>query len=252
MRRQLHILHVPGADDERDALVQGYRDTSHWDVCVHEDPLRRGVMPNWLDAAQCALENDEQKWSLIIQDDADGCSGWEDQFEQATWFSPAPVLGLSYFGSVTASAHRQGRPYLVGPHLIWGAAVAYSRDFLVGLVPWAEKVFDATQYPHDDRLISAYAQRIGARTALATRALFDQPVVASTIGHTGAGGVGARRPKLTIDNMGPAWGAQPAFATKSTGGAPDQREWLSRLFTDNETDYEFVLQRKGAVRKVQR
>ncbi len=229
----LHILHVPGADEERDDIVANYLDMPYPDVhvCVHMDPERKGIMHNWLEAAKCALQTTNEKWSIILQDDAVPMPGWHRALEEALWFSPAPVLGMSYFGSITDSAQKKNVPYLVGPHLIWGAAVAYRHDFLQGLVPWAEKVWEDTRYPHDDRLISAYANKIGVDTALTVRAIFDQPVVASTVGHGG----GNRRPLHTLrSTSGAPYSARPRSIRLRSGAAGDQRFWLQHLFTPEE------------------
>lgn len=244
---KIHILHVPGANAQRDQIVADYLDLDFRDVhvCVHLDPERRGIMKNWLDAAQCALMDDE-KWSVIIQDDAVGGPDWVRNVEEACWFSPAPVLGMSYFGKITEPAFKKGIPYMVGPHLIWGAAVAYRRDFLEGLVPWAREVFERTEYQHDDRLISAYANKIGVDTALTVRAIFDQPVEQSTVGHAGGG---ERRPKITIGgNSGAPYAARPRAHRTKAGAAKDQRDWLVSLGTpDEHPTHAFVKTRSGAV-----
>ncbi|QNJ56040.1 glycosyltransferase [Microbacterium phage Rasputia] len=244
---KIHILHVPGADAHRDEVVATYAANPDIDVCVHADPERRGIMVNWLEAAQCALDDAHApKWSIIIQDDAVGGPGWVRDVEEACWFSPAPVLGMSYFGKITESAFKRGYPYMVGPHLIWGAAVAYRRDFLEGLVPWAREVFERTEYQHDDRLISAYANKIGVDTALTVRAIFDQPVEKSTVGHAGGG---ERRPKITIwGNSGAPYGSRPRALRTKAGAAKDQRDWLASLGTpDEHPTHAFVKTRSGAV-----
>ena len=229
---KLHILHVPGADEHRDDIVASYIDDPDVQVCLHEDPERRGIMHNWLAAAQCALDHDltgkTRAWSIIIQDDAVGMPGWKRVIEEALWYAPAPVLGMSYFGQITDSAQKKNIPYLVGPHLIWGAAVAYRHDFLAGLVPFAKRVWEEYGYPHDDRLISAYANRIGVDTALTVRALFDQPVERSTVGHGG----GNRRPLHTLrSTSGAPFSARPRSQRLRSGAAGDQRLWLQHLFT---------------------
>jgi hypothetical protein len=242
----LHILTVADAGDERDDIVASYVDGATPDskVLVHVDEERRGIMWNWLHTAEHALAYDDTKWSIIIQDDAAALPGWRTLLPEALWFSPAPILGMSHFGQITDTAHRAGVPYLVGPHLIWGAAVAYRRDFLEGLVPWARRVYEATGYPHDDRLVSAYANKIGVDTALTTRALFDQPVEKSTVGHGGQN----RRPGHTILEPGAHYGVRPRARRKASGGAPEQREWLKDLFTPNEhPTHGFQVIRSGAV-----
>lgn len=246
---KIHILHVPGADPHRDSIVADYvarQDEWEIDVCVHADPERRGIMYNWLAAAECALDDSNAPtWSIIIQDDAVGCPGWRTKLDEALWYAPAPVLGMSYFGQITDGAQKKGVPYLVGPHLIWGAAVAYKRTFLEGLVPFARRVWEEYQYPHDDRLISAYANRIGVDTALTVRALFDQPVEKSTVGHGG----GNRRPLHTLGSTsGAPYSARPRFQRLRSAAAGDQRFWLQHLFTDEEDQTgAFRVVRNGAV-----
>lgn len=251
---KIHILHVPGANPERDRIVSDWRLRANEDVevCVHEDPERRGIMANWLDAAQCALDDAHQPlWSLIIQDDAVPGPGWQRSIEEACWFSPAPVLGMSYFGKITEGAFKKNVPYMVGPHLIWGAAVAYKRDFLEGLVPWARWVYETTEYQHDDRLISAYANKIGVDTALTVRAIFDQPVEQSTVGHSGGG---ERRPGITIwGNSGAPYSARPRVHRTRAGAAGDQRDWLRTLGTEDEDPiYTFRKIRSGVVQRVRK
>lgn len=242
----LHILHVPGADEERDDIVASYLDMPYPDVhvCVHMDLERRGIMWNWLDAAKCALQAGD-KWSMILQDDAVPMPGWHSALEEALWYSPAPVLGLSYFGAFTEPAFKKSIPYMVGPHLIWGAAVAYRKDFLEGLVPWAQWVYDTTEYQHDDRLISAYANKIGVDTALTVRALFDQPVEKSTVGHGGS----TRRPNITLrSHSGAPFSARPRVHRVRSGAAAEQREWLVSLGTaDEHPTHTFKKVRSGAV-----
>lgn len=247
---KIHILHVPGADAHRDSIVADWREKADASngfvtVCVHEDPERRGIMANWLDAATCALE-DQGNWSVIIQDDAVGGPGWQRAIEDACWYSPAPVLGMSHFGAITEPAFKKNVPYMVGPHLIWGAAVAYRRDFLEGLVPWARWVYETTEYQHDDRLISAYANKIGVDTALTVRAIFDQPVERSTVGHAGGG---ERRPNVTIwGYSGAPYSARPRAHRTKAGASKDQRAWLVSLGTDQESKtHGFRKTRSGVV-----
>lgn len=251
MTLNLHILTVADAGDEREDIVASYLDLPYPDVhvTVHVDEERRGIMWNWLQAAKVALEEDsnysDNKWSIILQDDAVPMPGWRHALPEALWYSPAPVLGMSYFGKITDSAQKKNIPYLVGPHLIWGAAVAYRRDFLEGLVPFAQRVWDEYRYPHDDRLISAYANRIGVDTALTVRAIFDQPVEKSTVGHGGTN----RRPLHTLGSTsGAHFGVRPRALRTRAGAAQEQRDWLRKLFTPEEDQTgAFRVIRNGAV-----
>ena len=192
---RLHVLHVPGADPQRDEIVGLLR--AQGDACVHEDPSRRGVMPTWLEALQCAREKDARDaWTVIVQDDAKPLRGWQQHLERACLNSPEPVLGLTHFGAYGERSMSAGAPYAVGKYLIWGGAVAYRRVFADGLLEWAWRIWDETGYPHDDVLACAYALKRGARTAMTSRAIFGQPVQRSLLNHNTA----VRSPSLTIEN----------------------------------------------------
>lgn len=198
----LHVLHVPGADPERDAIVALL---VTFGACVHTDPTRKGVMPIWLEALECASA-DTGRWTAIVQDDADPLPGWEAHLEDATSFSPEPVLGLTHFGSYGLRALEKGVPYGIGRNLVWGGAVAYRQTIVRDLTAYARMIWEDLRYPHDDRLAAAYAMRIGRQTALAARAIFDQPIQASLLGHN----TKVRRPATTIANsQGPAWSSIP-------------------------------------------
>lgn len=243
-----HILHVPFADPERDAIVRGYLG-SGVDVCVHEDRYRRGIMPNFLTALEHIVEDDEQ-WGVILQDDNVGLGDWDAHVRAATFHSPAGVLCMTHFGMITATALARGIPYLLGPHLVWGGAVAFRRDFAGELLPWAQKIYAETGYPHDDRLVSAFANKLGIGTALTSRAIFDQPVEKSLVGHGG----GNRRPSRTVEShTGPSYGAVPRYALRSSGAAKDQRDWLRTYGTEQEDpDWTFKVIRNGAVQRVRK
>jgi hypothetical protein len=189
---RLHVLHVPQADPERDAIVALL--DSQTDVCVHADPNRAGVVPNWLGALACAAAEDKD-WALIVQDDAFPLRGWQQHLERACTNSPEPVLGLTHFGAYGAAPLAQGRPYAVGPYLIWGGAVAYHRAIVGPMLGWASRVYAETGYRHDDVLACAFAMKQGRQTAMAARAIFDQPVQRSLLGHN----TPIRRPSTTIE-----------------------------------------------------
>lgn len=218
--RKMHTLWVPGADPDRDATVA--RQQEQADICLHIDPERRGVMWNFLNAVQCAVENDgDLKWSVIIQDDAEPLPGWEDHLAQACWYSPEPVLGLTHFGQYGKKALAKGAPYALGRSLIWGGAVAYRRDFLLGLAEWGPRIYAQTGFVHDDYLVCAYAYRIGRKCALTSRAIFDQTIKKSLLGHGGP----TRSPVATITNCsGPAYSVLPRGASIGDSMPPGTKE----------------------------
>lgn len=192
---RVHVLHVPGADAQRDLIVASLEDQA--DACVHRDAGRRGVMPTWLEALECARETDAKlAWSVIVQDDAAPLRGWQQHLERACLSAPEPVLGLTHFGSYGRKALAHSSPYAVGPYLIWGGAVAYRRTFADGLLAWASKVYEDTGYVHDDVLACAYAMKRGCETAMTARAIFGQPVKRSLLGHN----TPIREPATTIEN----------------------------------------------------
>lgn len=207
---RLHVLHVPGADPQRDEIVA--RLVEQGDACLHLDPGRRGIMSTWLEAVACAA-TESNPWAVIVQDDADPLRGWQQHLERACTNSPQPVLGLTYFGQYGSKAAAKGAPFAEGRNLIWGGAVAYHHTFLQGLAEWAPRVVEQTDYPHDDRLVAAYAMKRGHRTALVSRAIFDQPVAQSLVGHN----TRIRTPALTILNEGPVWSSRPRSVNVSAG-----------------------------------
>jgi hypothetical protein len=245
----VHVLTVPGADPARDAVVaQLVREA---DACVHADPQRRGLMPNWLDALACAASDAARsRWSVIVQDDARPLPGWQSHLGMACYHSPRPLLCLTHFGDVTRGAAARGVPYIVGEHWVWGGANAYHRDVLGGLHEWASMIWEQTGYCHDDRMISAYAARIGSSPALSTVALFDQGVGTSTLGHPTSGS----RPGTPLGRLPLTWWrgrtGKPRFETRPNGTARDQREWLARYGTQDPTPWHFVPHGRAAVRRV--
>lgn len=211
-RPRVHVLHVPEADPIRDDIVARLRDEGR--ACVHADPDRHGCMTTWLAALSCAVEHDgDLDWTVILSDDADPLTGWQEHLPLACEFSPDPVLGLTHLGGVGAGILAHGAPYGRGPGLLWGGAIAYRRAFLVSLAPWAARVQTRTGSQHDDRLVAAYAMHTGGLPALTARALFGQPAI-SLLGHLGSD-VG---PIATITTAtGPAWNATPRWARDNSG-----------------------------------
>lgn len=214
---KVHVLHVPGVDPDRDAIVAKLRDQG--EACVHLDPNREGCMATWLKCLECAAANDTHlPWSVILSDDADPLRGWQQHLERACAFSPQPVLGLTHFGGYGAQALERGAPFGTGTALVWGGAIAYHRTFLDGLAKWAPRVQAETNYKHDDRLVCAYALKIGVKCALAARAIFGQPVKKSLLGHSSP----IRSPSTTIENCdGPAWSTTPRSVPISMARVPE-------------------------------
>jgi len=198
----LHVLHVPGADPERDEIVARLRGTEGVSACVHEDPHRRGVMQNWLSAIVCAVKNDpaDQPWAYVLSDDADPAMPpdsdpiWVDEMTAAAQYSPAPILGMTHFGKIGRDIYAKEAAYGVGRDVTWGGAIAYRRDILPDMVRWCLRVAQETGYPHDDRLVGAYAYRSGFKAAMCGRAIFGQPVKRSLLGHN----TPIREPSSTI------------------------------------------------------
>lgn len=201
---KIHVMHVPGIDPRRDAIVAGLQDQA--EVCLHADPGRAGCMATWLRALGCAAARDTHlEWSTIINDDIEALPGWQEELALAQRFCPTPVLGLTHFAGFGAEALRHGCPYGVGPHLVWGGAITYQREVLRGLYSWCSAVVAETDFPHDDWLIMAYAARSGFLTAMTARAIFDLPNIKSLLGHT----LPLRTPNFTIRDEGPPWDAEP-------------------------------------------
>ena len=218
----VHVMHVPGADPRRDEIVEQLAATAT--VCVHADPERKGCMSTWLSAVDCATR-DETRWSVIVQDDAVPLPGWRDHLEEACFYSPSPVLGLTYFGSYGERPLAKSVPYATGQALLWGGGIAYRRDFLGGLAHWAPRIVEATGYVHDDRLACAYAARIGVKTALVARAILDQPKLDSLLGHNTL----VRSPAYTIANTwGPRYAVVPRSVNVSYSLPKDARALLER------------------------
>lgn len=204
---KVHIIHVPGIDAQRDEIVAMLSEQAV--ACVHLDPQRDGCMANWLRALGCAAETDNDlPWSVILSDDAYPLPGWQQHLERACTYSPEPVLGLTHFGGYGKAALEKGAPYGVGQYLVWGGAIAYHRSIVRPLVEWAVPVVKRTGYKHDDCLVAAFGLRSGFQCALTARALFDQPVKKSLLGHN----TPIRTPSTTIANsVGPAYSAKPRW-----------------------------------------
>lgn len=214
----LHVMHVPGSDPYRDKVVQ--RMIEQAEVCLHLDPERKGIMPNWLGALDCAAERDQDySWSVIVQDDADPFPGWQQHLERACTHSPMPFLSLTYFGAYGDKPLAKGAPYAVGDALAWGGAIAYHRSMVRPLERWARRIYEEDGYPHDDNLVAAFAKRKGLKMAMVARAIFNQPSAQeapSLVGHN----TPVRTPAKTILDHGPAWSATPRSIALSSSIGP--------------------------------
>lgn len=183
-------------------------------------------MVTWLEAMQCAVDSDDgYTWSFVMQDDALPLRGWQQHLERACTYSPTPIIGLSHFGGYGSQALSKGVPYGVGNNLAWGAAIGYHYSILEDLTQWSRGIYEATGYPNDDRLVGSYAMMKGFGISLAARAIFDQPVEASLLGHHSK----IRRPATTIENSdGPEWSSIPR-STKVNAAVYDDMRAMAGL-----------------------
>lgn len=218
----MHMMHVPGVA-ERERCVETIRTTPGVDLQVHEDPDRKGFMWNYLRMiTSAAKETNEQDWSIFLNDDVvPAADDWADHLRLALDNCPERILGMTHFGGVGQRAADRGAPYAVGRYAVWGAAVAIRNDLLRPLVRWMIAVHQRTGYPHDDVMMCAYANRIGEKTAMTSRALFDLLRVKSLLGHNPP----INYPYLTIADDGPDWTATPNHVP-ITRSVPKSMKWL--------------------------
>lgn len=216
-----HVLHVPGVDQMRDRIVDQLRD--ELDVCVHEDPQRLGCMWNWLRALRCAALNDgAYDWSLTLSDDAQPMAGTLDQLPLALANSPQDALGLTHFGGYGEGVLKKGAAYGVGAMVVWGGAIALHSSITTDLLRASLTFHHATGYQHDDGMVSLFQASRGKSTAMVARALFDQPVKDSLLGHN----TPIRRPNTTILNAsGPDY--DPTSIAKVSRGS--MKDFNARL-----------------------
>lgn len=207
-----HVMHVPGADPERDRLVANLPELhprGAEGVCVHEDPKRKGVLNTWLSALKHAYHepSTDTGWEIVIQDDAVPVEGFAQHLPRALQHSPAPVLSLCHLGDAGQKIAATGHAYMRGTHTVWGPAVAYHRDILPDLIRLGVQVKNLNHRVYrswDDRLPGVLNLIQGGTTAVTARALFDHPHLKSTVGHLSAV---HRFPRLTIADPGPDWDA---------------------------------------------
>lgn len=202
----IHILHVPGFDTVRDENVAALAAAA--DVCVHADPERNGLLRNWLSALRCENHDSDSSWSVILSDDAIPFGGWKNHLEAALKHTPAQVdfLGLTHFSDAGQILARRGAAYGVSAHAIWGGGAAYRTEHLAPLADFGQVLLetDPKYGKWDDGVVAAYNLDRGGLSALATRAIFDQPYGKSTLGHSPRRG----HPALTILDAGPWWGGK--------------------------------------------
>jgi hypothetical protein len=208
---RLHVMHVPSVDPERTRCVDYLAEQT--DVCVHPDPQRKGAMWNWATAMECiALEAQASDWHFVVQDDMRPYRGWMQHLERACTNSPAPMLGLCWIGDRWGDGARKGYPYMTGPNLIRGGAVAYHRACFPDLARFARAVSEHTTYPHDDMAACVWAQEVrGFEPALVSHTLFESLPTRSLVGH-------ARQPTgtFTIEDPAPIDWARAPRSTRVT------------------------------------
>lgn len=210
-----HVMHVPGADPVRDELVAQMKTDHPGDVIVHEDPDRNGVLPTWIAALKAARDSGDD-WNLVVQDDAVPMNGWSLHLPQVLKHAPAPIISLSHFSDRGMRLVRQGVPFALSRHGLWGQAVAYHRSVLPNLVKVAEAV---QEYAHeegkplflkwDDRIPAIHNMLTNGYSCFTARALFSHLHTDSLIGHASKV---HRHPQSTIENQdGPEWSAKPRY-----------------------------------------
>lgn len=177
---KIHVMTVPG-EPNRDTNVQMLMD--HHDACVHADPSRNGAMWNWASMIACMARDTDSEWHIGLQDDAAPHEGWTEHLPAACRFSPQPMLGLTWRGAVGTRGIRENAPYIVGPYLLLGTAIAYHSSIIEGLAEFAGYAAQ-TDYKHDDIAANVYSQSILRRQpALVTRPLFATPYWGTFMGH---------------------------------------------------------------------
>lgn len=211
----IHMLHVTG-DPEREQAVREMQ-LQQPSLCVHVDTDRKGVMWNWAQAVICATR-DVTEWSIILQDDVRALEGWRGELNIALEHSPSPLLGLTSFGDHWKKAAENGYQYVVGPNVLYGAAIAYRRDIMKQVALFAQLAAQ-TGYKHDDMALCTWAEMEGFEPAVVTRAIFTLIGARSTLGHAPY-----RRPESTIHSHKPNWAgeikAKPSrkFAKRTDAG----------------------------------
>jgi hypothetical protein len=178
---RLHVLHVPGADPQRDLAVR--RLAGEAELCVHPDPERHGVVWNWATALTCAA-TDRGAWSYVVQDDVVPLRNWEYHAAMATRWSPSPMLALAWIGKRFDIGVQRRVAYVKGPYVLCGPAVAYHHSILEELAVYADAVA-RTDYPHDDMAACFWANQVGGFfPAVTSRTLFATLPVRSLVGHS--------------------------------------------------------------------
>lgn len=219
----LHVLHVPGADPTRDAAVLELQAEAQ--VCLHQDPDRRGVMWNFSTAMDCCLKNLDDPWQAVVQDDQFALPGWEEHLELACANSPRPVLGFSWIGTQRRVGVESGRPFIVGKYLLQGCAIAFHRTCFPSLSEFTEQAL-AVGYNHDDMVVNTWANyRRQIYPAITSRCIFANITTKSLLGHhTYEAGI------YDITNSdGPDWTARPRNALLSIHANKSEEIKLLRM-----------------------
>lgn len=237
----LHLVHAPGFSEERDR--QAALLVEQHGAVLHADAERRGVLPTFLDALEAGAA-DRTGWAVVIQDDAQPLRDWRMHLSMALSCSPAPILGLTHFGSYGANLVRRGLPYGTGRNVIWGCAAAFHASEVPALLRmgrWAESL----GYWADDSLIAAHSLVTDRKWALTSRAIFDHLAFRSTLGH------GARSrmyPQATIEDEGPHWYQLPAHGAVGTSVPDDAKDLAALWMAPPERAEGVVPTKKGLVR----
>lgn len=171
---RIEVMHgVPERADRRGVVQRLCEQAS---ACVHLDETHRGPLYTLLACLVCARDSSsEQPWVVVCQDDAEPLPGWRGHLIRACEHSPEPVLGLSNHGAQRYhAAFDPDRPYLVGRYVLSGGAFAVRRDILDDLVAWSLPLWEEDRFFHDDVVLAAFAEWVGARTACTAFSIFDQ------------------------------------------------------------------------------
>src|SRR5690625_7175783 len=106
----LHLMWLPGHNYFRDRNAAKWITGKYFSgkVCVHADRERKGNGWNHRQIVQCALQ-DGKAWSLVIQDDAIPCAGWEDHLKRVQETAVQPFVRLYFPGNYRSEERRVGK-----------------------------------------------------------------------------------------------------------------------------------------------
>lgn len=230
MTIKVHIMHVPdaGRDDNVCLLTETFS-REGFDWCVHTDPARHGAVHTWAGVMDCMATSDSGPWSIQLNDDAVPFASTADHVLKALRFSPRPMLGLAWVGKRRGmKAVGAGAPYVVGPYLPAGLAIAYERHLLPALATFSREALPSG-YPHDDILACLWAQRFAQPAfvpALTGRSLFATLQLPSLVGHASYPSAAA-----TVEHGYESWWSRRAVRDNYLARRDDEaqvREFLER------------------------